>query len=807
MALPGQLHHRSIRNSALPYNSYVSPTSADPAWVSGSNILTSQRKYSELRPGYDAFEATPTAFTDTLTRLFLWHQWDDTFYCMLSTFASSAQHVYVYKQGSDSSFSDLSITNNTSVGAAYPVDFVTSNDTLFMSSGDGAISHKYYGSTTKLTQKWGIAIGEISAAPSAVAGAGANESGTVAWTNPGNITSSSLSASVSLDNSSGAGKWSTWLDATTFGFSLATADTVLGIKVTVEIECNQAGQEIDLIMLKSGAKTGVIKKLTIGNTSSSFTTLTFGGSSDLWGSGWMAADINASSFGFALQAVNNVSGVTAAINARNGIITVYKLGGPTVTVSGSAGSMSASYGYQYVYCYGNSGTGHVSSPTPVSSSTGAFTSKASVSVAVTASTDTQVDQIRVFRTTDGGGGIYFELPNSPFANTTTSVTDTATDAQLSSVVAPVPNFNDPPPAGLQGMVWFQNRIWGFLQSSSFVYFSGWEEINIGVEEECWPSGTLGNSVAVDDGVKALAATSDYLFIFTPVSINKVEGDSLDTFKKSFLVKNMGCRSRTNVAVLGRSVAWLNVDGTVWTTDGTSLTEIGQPIRNDISGIDQTQTSMVFYNYGVNHWLILTDGANSKQYVYDLDTEQWMPPWKLGVTVQSASASGTVTASGESTLGVQQELMATATKVLKRNPVVSTDNGTKYSASGKTNLFDLVPGGFEIYTGGYGIGAPAGRIGELEYISIETNAVAPDDVRVLVDDDPYLGVFSSSPTGPQAPDAPLRTPGTNLIEKWWYVRTPAGRRAAIDFEYNATGNHFKLYGFDLAFMPMQEIGQR
>src|SRR5512146_1018149 len=800
MALPGQLHHRSIRNPAIPYNSYASPTSADPAWVAGSNILTSQRKYAELRPGYDAFEATPTTFTDTLTRLFLWHKWDDTFYAMLSTFASSAQHVYYYQQGDSSSFTDLSISNNSSVSAAYPVDFVTSDNTLFMSSGDSAISHKWDGTTVS---KWGIAISEGTATNN-TAGSGANAGGTGGtWTNPSNVTSTVNFATATANVHSS----SQYVNCETFGFALSTGASIGGIQVSLEAESTYAVDYLTVVMLKAGSQIGSSKLITMGVLASP-TTFTLGSSSDLWDTTWLANDINQTTFGVAIQASSASPGSpSATISVRNVEITVYTTGGPAPTVSASAGTMSASYGYQYVYCYGNSNTGHISSPTPPGNNTGAFSLKASVAVPVVASTDAQVNQIRVFRTTDGGGGIYFELPNSPFANSTTSITDTATDAELSSVVAPIPNFNDPPPSRLQGMVWFQNRIWGFLASSSFVYFSGWEEINIGVEEECFPSGTLGNSAAVDDCVRALASTSDYLFIFTPVSISKIEGDSLDTFKKSFLVKNMGCRSRTNVAVMGRSVAWLNVDSTIWTTDGTSLTEIGQPIRNDIGTIDQTQTTLVFYNYGVNHWLILNDGANSKQYVFDLDTEQWMPPWNLAVTVQAASVSGTVSTSGETTLGVQQELIATAAKVLKRNTSVFTDNGTKYSAFGKTNLFDLVPGGFEIYTGGYGIGAPAGRIGELEFISVETNTIAPDDVRVLTDDDPYLGVFSSAPTGPQAPTAPLRTQGANLIEKWWYFRYPTGRRAAVDFEYSATGNHFKLYGFDLAFMPLQQEGQR
>ena len=785
MPLPSQLSHATVRNTALPFDGQASPTRAKIAYVSGSNVLTSQREFAELRPGYDAFETTPTAFTDILTRLFLWHRWDDTFYAMLSSYASSAQKVYYYEDGTSTSFTDLAITNTSTVGAAYPVDFVTSNNTLFMSSGDSSISNKW--DTTTVT-KWGIAIAEISSAPQNIAGAGANNGSGNTWTNPNNVTSAVNYATVSLS----AGTSSVYDYCTGFGFALGSSDEVLGIQVDVEATGGGPQDGIELILLKGGIPTGTLKTVVVGITFGS-PTWTVGGSSDLWGQTWNYNDINDANFGVAIHAFNLTGSYTVSI--RNVNITVYKLGGPSVTVSGTAGSMSASYGYKYVYCYGNSGTGHISSPTPPSASTGAFSSKASVGVDLVASSDAQVDQIRVFRTTDGGGGILFELPNSPFANTTATITDAATDTELSIVVAPVSGFNDPPPAGLQGMVWFQNRIWGFLQASSFVYYSGWEEINIGVEEECWPSGTSGNSLAVDDVVKALAATSDFLFIFTPVSIHKIEGDSLQTFRRSYLAKNMGCRSRTNVATLGRSVAFINVDNTVWATDGTSLTEIGLDIRDDIASLDQTQSSLTFYNYGINHWLILTDGANSIQYVYDLDTHQWMPPWNLAMTVQASSDSGAVIASGESSTGVQKLITATSTKVLNLDTTVFTDDGTAYSSSATTNLFDLQPGASPD-------GGSAGSVGELEYMSVETNTIQPSDVKVLVDDDPYQGVYSSAVWSNPRVTPPLRRDGDYLLENWWYFRNNTGRRASINFSWEATGNQWKLYTFDVAFKEMQ-----
>ena len=108
-------------------------------------------------------------------------------------------------------------------------------------------------------------------------------------------------------------------------------------------------------------------------------------------------------------------------------------GQPVATVSAVAGTMSATVGYRYVYAYGNSASGHVSSASNPSISTGPFTDKESVGLSILGSADSQVDEIHIFRTTDGGGGIYFELPNSPISNTiggggSPTVYGTATEA-------------------------------------------------------------------------------------------------------------------------------------------------------------------------------------------------------------------------------------------------------------------------------------------------------------------------------------------------------------------------------------------
>jgi hypothetical protein len=104
---------------------------------------------------------------------------------------------------------------------------------------------------------------------------------------------------------------------------------------------------------------------------------------------------------------------------------------PTVTFSGAGAFTAAHGGYQYAYCYesGPPGPATLSSCSELSAATGNFAGKGSILLGVTAATDEDIKRIRVFRTTDGGATL-FELPTSPYPNTTQIIADQAADAQL-----------------------------------------------------------------------------------------------------------------------------------------------------------------------------------------------------------------------------------------------------------------------------------------------------------------------------------------------------------------------------------------
>jgi hypothetical protein len=738
--------------------------------------MTSFKNYTERRPGFDVgLEPTPTTFTDPIVRTFTWRRWGGTFYIMLCTTAlGSVAKVWKLALGTDTSF----VLIWTSLSAE-PFDFVVSNNFCFF--GNGKDMKKFDGTTVT---KWGIFAPNVVATAATPPGTAADSG--ASWANPNNI---KLNDGVFATATVGSTP-SSLLEGTNFGFSIPATATIIGIQVDIKGFETHSGlisvnPDCSIQLFKAGVLVGNVEFFTAPTANAFFG---FGSSSDLWGSTWTPADINNANFGAAFQARG-----LAAHNYSWSIdymqITIFYsdtgTGAPTTTVSGTG--ITAATGWQYVYCYMNSITGHVSSPSPPSVSTGPVANK-TVNVTVIASTDPQVDKIRIFRTTDGGGGVFFEIAGGPFANASTSYPDTTTDANLSVITAPTFGFNDPPP-NMKGMVWFANRIWGFNNAS--LYFTDWEEMNIGVPEEGSVSGSAGNFFNFSNEITGLSVAQDGVIVFCAGHIYKIDGDSLDTFRRTVVADGLGCRQRATITRLGGLTAFLANTNSIWTTDSTSLTEISQMIQPTLDNIDHTQASMAFHIQGQYRWLLLADQGHSQTLTFDVNSQQWMPPW----TIVGQGLSSGETSVGTWTLLIGQQ---TSNKMLQMIPGQYTDNGSTYSGSGTMNLIPLVN---EHLSSGSPIidlfypQAP-GHVSYLEYVGMDTAAVLPTSVKFLADDDPATGSYTDITANVK--DAPLKAQGTNVVDKWYYARKPTMKRVSIQMNWAAAATNFKLFTLSLAY---------
>lgn len=805
MSVASLLQYRHLRDTALEFVSTSSATDTAPQFVAGSNILTSYKGYFERRPGFptSGFESSPTTFTAP-RRTFAWRRWGGQFYIMLCDVKATTSVVYKLAVGVDASFVSIFTSNSTE-----PFDFVVSNNFLFF--GNGLDMKKWDGTTVT---KWGIGAPSIGNTGACSPVSGVSTGTGPAWTNPGNITvqdganaTNSIGGNVLGAHQTDHQEFTAALTGFNFaggapGFSIPTGDTILGILVEVYANITEAGGTlntavnfIQAYLAKAGIGVGNINQVAIfPGVAAQYYPL--GGSTDLWGSTWTPADVNGATFGTTAVGSalwnnitsSNLTESTISWNVDHIRVTIYYSGSVAPSTSTSGTGITAATGWQYVYCYYNSTTGHVSSPSAASVSTGAVTNK-TVNVTVTASTDPQVDKIRIFRTTDGGGGQYFEITQSPVANASAAYPDTTPDVSLSTVTAPTGGFNDPPPNS-RGFVWFANRIWMFKDNK--VYATDWEEQNIGVPEESCVSGPAGNFWSYDAEVTGLSVASDGVIIFLAGAVRKIDGDSLDTFRRTTISIGIGCRERATICRLGNVTAFLANTNSIWMTDSASMREISKYVQSTIDGIDHSKASMSFHVQGQNRWLILLDRGHQQSLVYDIEKQYWMPPW---------SVYGYSLHSGETSEGSWNLMMGHSSgKMLTMSPTTYTDNAVAYSASVVTNLWPMVPEHQADPESSQTLDAiypqQPGKRAYMQYVGLETNTIQPDTVSVMTDDAPNAGTYIDITA--TAKDPELRKPGTALIEKWYYARGPGAKRVSLGFTWAAAATNFNCYNITMAY---------
>lgn len=122
--------------------------------------------------------------------------------------------------------------------------------------------------------------------------------GTIAWTSPGNATTSD---NVVASSGVFGVVESNYLKATNFGFSIPSTATVTGIKVEVRREdSNLNAYDASVRIVKGGTIQNAVDEASSTVWPVSMAYATYGSSTDLWGTTWAPSDINASNFGFVL---------------------------------------------------------------------------------------------------------------------------------------------------------------------------------------------------------------------------------------------------------------------------------------------------------------------------------------------------------------------------------------------------------------------------------------------------------------------------------------------------------------------------
>lgn len=453
------------------------------------------------------------------------------------------------------------------------------------------------------------------------------------------------------------------------------------------------------------------------------------------------------------------------------------------TLTLSLTGISAYSGYYYRYTYTNSTSGHESSASELSVCTPLFTNN-QVNVTVTASADSQVDGINIYRTTDGGSTDPSEMQLlASVANATAAYVDTTSDGSLGTRTCPGTTTNDPPTPCSKFSV-IPGRIFGGVNAT--VYFSGAEELNgFSRQAESWPSGVTGNYYPFDAEVTSTEPMQGGVAVFTRPRMWGILGDLRSNFTRVKLLEKRGAVTRTNTTSLGNSLVWFDTSRQMWTSDDG---EIGFDIRTDLMNVDPSTACVAVHISGMFHWILLLDGATGTIYTYDLDTKNWMVPWRLqGATTASCLNSGETSAGT-----VKLTVAYNRSVIVHQDPNDYTDSGATYSAYATTNLFEVHPQNNSAW------------VGVVQNLAIETDSHTNDAVKVLCDEDPATGTYTN--ITPNLVDPPFRPQGTSLIKSQYGCTTviPMCERASFYMSWPAVNENFLLYGIDMSWTPKSDV---
>lgn len=157
-----------------------------------------------------------------------------------------------------------------------------------------------------------------------------NGPGTQGWTNPGNIIANDVAfAEAALASN----ETSDYLRATDYDFAIPGTATITGIVVEIDRRSNSntggnSVRDVSVEMIKAGAIVGSNYAIA-ADWPNAFGVQTYGSPTDLWGTTWTPAQINANNFGVNLSVRAEGSSRDARVNYIR--ITVYYTAPPTIT--------------------------------------------------------------------------------------------------------------------------------------------------------------------------------------------------------------------------------------------------------------------------------------------------------------------------------------------------------------------------------------------------------------------------------------------------------------------------------------------
>ena len=213
---------------------------------------------------------------------------------------------------------------------------------------------------------------------------------------------------------------------------------------------------------------------------------------------------------------------------------------------------------------------------------------------------------------------------------------------------------------------------------------------------------------------------------------------------------------------------------------------------DFANLVPANCSLTFHTAGRFHWLVLSTGT--KLYVYDVDQDQWMPPWTF---------SAKYIFSGETSPGNYVLMASNGTRALQLNPTGFNDNGSTYSPVAQFGLMSVIPdyGTRFSYIGTGSYNEPS-RTGYPVVFQVTNNGKALKDFLICNDEDPTKATYTSIVNNLQDTAVTFnRVNGTFLQQQVFPTTAPAARWIGVKIVLANLDQTDNLYELFMGYKPL------
>ena len=344
--------------------------------------------------------------------------------------------------------------------------------------------------------------------------------------------------------------------------------------------------------------------------------------------------------------------------------------------SGSDTVAPVAGGARYCYTYVST-TGHESSRSPFSDLSGNVASKYPAMTVEGLADTTNIPSINIYRSGDGGGGMFFieQITNTGAGAINYEDTNFEPGGNFATNLdvtrpAPTRTSNEPPPTvetGVLGTDPVQQSapiaIYGgriYMPVGRNLYFTALDERvpNSGNPEECWrlDNTPSANKISFQGVVVDTLATRGGLLVWTARDTYIITGTNRSEIRARVLYPEVGARSRHCSTSFGDVVAWLDQDGQLRLATNTGNPAVVSGPLDDAQVIASRRYQVRYIKRRHYDWILVsviddTTPTNTKVFVYDPNRQLWFPPWSITTRtiLEFGIVMGATTAVGQLTL--------------------------------------------------------------------------------------------------------------------------------------------------------------